>query len=48
VNKAYAVAVPQDTILSRFYHSADLLDAFAIHLPSALSEDIETLARATF
>jgi hypothetical protein len=32
--KAHAVPVPSDSVLAPLYVGADLLDAFAIHLPA--------------
>src|SRR5437016_4052802 len=46
--KARAVPVPSDSVLAPLYVGADLLDAFAIHLPSGASDDLEVLARALF
>jgi len=46
--KAYAVPVPTDSALAPLYVGADLLDAFAIHLPAGASDDLEVLARAAF
>src|SRR5256885_856466 len=46
--KARAVPVPSDTVLAPLYVGADLLDAFAIHLPAGASDDVEVLARAAF
>ena len=46
--KARAVPVPSDSVLAPLYVGADLLDAFAIHLPSVASDDLEVLARALF
>ena len=46
--KARAVPVPSDSVLSPLYVGADLLDAFAIHLPAGASDDLEVLARALF
>ena len=40
--------VPSDSVLAPLYVGADLLDAFAIHLPAGASDDIEVLARITF
>jgi hypothetical protein len=45
--KAHAVPVPSDSVLAPLYVGADLLDAFAIHLPAGASDDLEVLARAT-
>ena len=44
--KAHAVPVPSDSVLAPLYVGADLLDAFAIHLPAGASDDLEVLARA--
>ena len=46
--KARAVPVPSDSVLAPLYVGADLLDAFAIHLPAGASDDLEVLARALF
>src|SRR6478752_633974 len=46
--KAHAVPVPSDSVLAPLYVGADLLDAFAIHLPAGASDDLEVLARALF
>ena len=46
--KARAVPAPSDNVLAPLYVGADLLDAFAIHLPVAASDDLEVLARALF
>ena len=46
--KAHAVPVPSDSVLAPIYVGADLLDAFAIHLPAGASDDLEVLARALF
>src|SRR5437763_16828096 len=46
--KARAVPVPFDTVLAPLYVGADLVDAFAIHLPAGASDDLEVLARALF
>src|SRR5260370_34489713 len=46
--KAYAVPVPSDSVLAPLYVGADLLDAFAIHLPAGASGDLEVLARVAF
>src|SRR5258708_13890056 len=48
MTKAYAVPVPTDSALAPLYVGADLLDAFAIHLPAGGSDDLEVLARAAF
>ncbi len=42
---AYAVPVPSDSVLAPLYMGADLLDAFAIHLPAGASDDVEVLTR---
>ena len=44
--KAHAVPVPSDSVLAPLYVGADLQDAFAIHLPTGASDDLEVLARA--
>jgi hypothetical protein len=46
--KARAVPVPSDSVLAPLYVGADLLDAFAIHLPAVASDDLEVLARVAF
>src|SRR3954467_13041652 len=46
--KAHVVPVPSDSVLAPLYAGADLLDAFAIHLPVGASDDLEVLARAAF
>ena len=46
--KARAVPAPSDTMLAPLYVDADLLDAFAIHLPVGASDDLDVLARALF
>ena len=46
--KAHAVPVPSDSVLAPLYVGADLLDAFAIHLPAGASDDLEVLARVLF
>src|SRR5258708_34813297 len=46
--KAHAVPGPSDSVLAPLYVGADLLDAFAIHLPAGASDDLEVLARALF
>src|SRR5213080_2692185 len=46
--KARAVPVPFDSVLAPLYVGADLVDAFAIHLPAGASDDLEVLARALF
>src|SRR3954447_14351613 len=43
-----AVPVPSDSVLAPLYVGADLVDAFAIHLPAGASNDLEVLARALF
>src|SRR5258708_26693212 len=48
MTKAYAVPVPTDSALAPLYVGADLLDAFAIHVPAGASDDLEVLARAAF
>ena len=45
--KARAVPVPT-SVLAPLYVGADLLDAFAIHLPVGASGEIEVLARSAF
>jgi len=45
---ARAVPIPSDGVLAPLYAGADLLDAFAIHLPARASADPEVLARAAF
>ena len=42
--KARAVPVRSDSVLAPLYVGADLLDAFAIHLPAEASDDLEVLA----
>ena len=42
---AHAVSVPSDSVLAPLYAGADLLDAFAIHLPAGASHDVEVLTR---
>ena len=44
----HAVPMPTDSALVPLYGGADLLDAFAISLPTGASGDIEVLARAAF
>src|SRR5258708_35552598 len=44
--KAYAVPVPSDSVLAPLYVGADLLDAFAIHLPAGGGGDLEVPAPA--
>jgi len=46
--KARAVPVLSDSVLAPLYVGADLLDAFAIHLPAGASDDLEVLARVLF
>ena len=46
--KAHAVPVPSDSVLAPLYVGADLLDAFAIHLPAGANDDLEVLVRAGF
>jgi hypothetical protein len=46
--KARGVPVPSDSVLAPLYAGADLLDAFAIHLPGGASDNLEVLARALF
>src|SRR6202158_2966866 len=46
--KAHAVPVPSDSVLAPLYVGADLLDAFAIHLPAGANDDLEVLARVGF
>ncbi|MBB6489551.1 DUF2867 domain-containing protein [Rhizobium lusitanum] len=46
--KAHAVPVPPDSVLAPLYVGADLLDAYAVHLPSGTNDDLEVLARAGF
>jgi len=48
MTKAHAAPVPSDSALAPLYVGADLLDAFAIRLPTGASDDLETLARAAF
>src|SRR5262252_10206886 len=43
--EAHAVPIPSDSVLAPLYVGADLLDAFAIHLPAGASDDPEVLAR---
>jgi hypothetical protein len=38
--KAHAVPVPSDSVLAPLYVGADLLDAFAIHVPAGASDDL--------
>ena len=40
--------IPSDSVLAPLYVGADLLDAFAIHLPVGASDDPEVLARVAF
>src|SRR5262249_61806277 len=46
--EAHAVPIPSDSVLAPLYVGADLLDAFAIHLPAGASGDPEVLARVAF
>ena len=46
--RAHAVPVPSDSVLAPLYVGADLLDAFAIHLPAGASDNLEVLARVAF
>ena len=46
--EAHAVPMPSDSVLAPLYGGADLLDAFAIHLPAGASDDPEVLARVAF
>jgi hypothetical protein len=46
--EAYAVPIPSDSVLAPLYAGADLLDAYAIHLPAGASDDPEVLARVAF
>ena len=46
--KARVVPAPSDSVLAPLYVGADLVDAFAIHLPAGASDDLEVLARALF
>jgi len=46
--KAHAIPVPSDCVLAPLYVGADLLDAFAVHLPAGANDDLEVLARAGF
>jgi hypothetical protein len=46
--KAHAIPVPSDCVLAPLYAGADLLDAFAVHLPAGANDDLEVLARAGF
>ena len=46
--EAHAVPIPSDSVLAPLYVGADLLDAFAIHLPAGASDDPEVLARVAF
>ena len=48
MNKALAIPVPSDSVLAPLYAGADLLDAYAIHLPAGASDDPEVLARVAF
>jgi hypothetical protein len=42
------VPIPSNSVLAPLYAGADLLDAFAIHLPAGASDDPEVLARVAF
>jgi hypothetical protein len=44
--EAHAVPMPSDSVLAPLYVGADLLDAFAIHLPAGASDDPEVLTRS--
>ena len=46
--RARAVPAPSDSVLTPLYVGADLLDAFAIHLPTGASDDLDVLARVLF
>jgi hypothetical protein len=46
--EAHAVPIPSDSVLAPLYKGADLLDAFAIHLPAGASDDPEVLAHVAF
>jgi hypothetical protein len=46
--EAHAVPIPSDSVLAPLYVGADLLDAFAVHLPAGASDDPEVLARVAF
>jgi hypothetical protein len=46
--KAHAAPIPSDCVLAPLYAGADLLDAYAIHLPQGASDDPEVLARVAF
>jgi hypothetical protein len=46
--KARAVTMPGGSLLMPLYADADLLDAYAIRLPSEASDDIDILARVAF
>ena len=48
MRKAHAIPVPSDCVLAPLYVGADLLDAFAVHLPAGANDDLEVLARAGF
>ena len=48
VIEARAVPIPSDSVLAPLYGRADLLDAFALHLPAGASDDPEVLARVAF
>jgi len=45
---AHAVPLPSNSVLAPLYAGADLLDAYAIHLPAGASDDPEVLARVAF
>lgn len=44
--KAHAAPVPSDSALAPLYVGADLLDAFAIRLPTGARQRFEIVARA--
>lgn len=46
--EAHAVPIPPDSALAPLYVGAELLDAYAIHLPAGASDDLEVLARVAF
>lgn len=48
IANAHAVPVPSESVLAPLYVGADLLDAYAIHLPMGANDDLEALARAGF
>jgi len=48
MTQARAVPIPPDSVLAPLYVGADLLDAYAIHLPTGASGDPEVLARVAF